>query len=195
MLRHGKGNGALVPAGATVVLSALLLRRWWRRRDVRRKEPPSLQMGLPVIGPIIQLLKDPTEIMRLGYKTMGGILQALQFQSFKHTPCFAPKSDNPAATVGLKIVKVPSMMEVPECTDAAGDEPLAHAEDKKGGHLVQDKVDFDLLREVWEAEEKLMEAGRAAGRACQGAVRTLSRTSTSVGEWPEAGRNSGRGGG
>mmetsp|Transcript_105055 Transcript_105055/g.250069 ORF Transcript_105055/g.250069 Transcript_105055/m.250069 type:complete len:484 (+) Transcript_105055:63-1514(+) len=74
MLRQGKGNGAiatLVPAGATVVLSALLLRRWWRSR----KEPPSFQMGLPVIGPIIQFLKDPMELMRLGYKKMGGIFK------------------------------------------------------------------------------------------------------------------------
>eukprot|EP00913_Durusdinium_trenchii_P021823 g20505.t1 len=40
-----------------------------------RKEPPSFQMGIPVLGPIIQFLKDPMELMRLGYKKMGGIFK------------------------------------------------------------------------------------------------------------------------
>lgn len=67
-------NGALnaaVPAGATLVVSALLLRRWWRSR----KEPPTFTMGLPLVGPIIQFLKDPMELMRLGYKKLGGIFK------------------------------------------------------------------------------------------------------------------------
>ena len=41
----------LVPAGATLVVSALLMRRWWRSR----KEPPSFKMGLPVIGAELHL--------------------------------------------------------------------------------------------------------------------------------------------
>lgn len=32
-----------------------------------RKEPPSFKMGLPVIGPIVQFLKDPMELMRPAY--------------------------------------------------------------------------------------------------------------------------------
>lgn len=66
-----KAIQSLVPAGATLVVSALLLRRWWRSR----KEPPSFQMGLPVFGPIIQFLKDPMELIRLGYQKMGGIFK------------------------------------------------------------------------------------------------------------------------
>eukprot|EP00435_Cladocopium_sp_Y103_P034863 s136_g9.t1 len=69
-----KAIQSLVPAGATLVVSALLLRRWWRSR----KEPPSFQMGLPVVGPIIQFLKDPMELIRLGYQKMGGIFKAAE---------------------------------------------------------------------------------------------------------------------
>lgn len=63
------GNlSSLVPAGATLVLSAMVLRKWWRSR----KEPPTFNTGVPVVGGIIQFLKDPMELMRLGYKKLGG---------------------------------------------------------------------------------------------------------------------------
>merc|ERR1719343_445231 len=50
------------------VASALLLRRWWRGK----KEPPSFKLGLPVVGPISQFLKDPMELISKGQKKLGG---------------------------------------------------------------------------------------------------------------------------
>jgi sterol 14-demethylase len=59
----------LVPAVATsCVVTGMLIRRWLRAK----KEPPSFNMGLPFLGPIIQFLKDPMELIRKGHKKVGG---------------------------------------------------------------------------------------------------------------------------
>jgi sterol 14-demethylase len=70
-LSTGKGQSnalaTIVPAGATVVATALLLRRWLRSRQ----EPPGFTVGMPLVGPISQFLKDPMELMRMGYSKLG----------------------------------------------------------------------------------------------------------------------------
>jgi len=62
----------LVPAGASVfAVTGLLAYRWWQNRNT----PPQFRMGLPVLGPIIQFLKDPLELMHRGHKAVGGCFQ------------------------------------------------------------------------------------------------------------------------
>lgn len=57
-----------VPAGATIfVVAGIIFRQWWRTRNM----PPLFTMGFPIFGPIIQFLKDPLELMTLGYKKKG----------------------------------------------------------------------------------------------------------------------------
>jgi len=59
----------LVPAGASVCVVGLLLRRWWRNRHA----PPQFTtcLGLPIVGPIVQFLKDPLELIKKGHKKLG----------------------------------------------------------------------------------------------------------------------------
>lgn len=74
MKGDSKASGALttiVPAGAAVVVTGLLIKRWLRAR----KEPPQFSMGLPVVGPMIQFLKEPLELVRRGYKKNGEIFK------------------------------------------------------------------------------------------------------------------------
>lgn len=62
----------LIPAGASVcAVTGLLVYRWWKNRNT----PPQFQMGLPIMGPIIQFLKDPLELMHRGHKKHGGCFQ------------------------------------------------------------------------------------------------------------------------
>eukprot|EP00927_Polykrikos_kofoidii_P077360 TRINITY_DN74304_c0_g1_i1.p1 TRINITY_DN74304_c0_g1~~TRINITY_DN74304_c0_g1_i1.p1 ORF type:complete len:495 (+),score=59.07 TRINITY_DN74304_c0_g1_i1:107-1591(+) len=75
MIKLGSGKGSssaistVAPAGAAVcVVTGLLLRKWWRSR----REPPRLTMGLPILGPIMQFLKDPIELVRKGQNKIGG---------------------------------------------------------------------------------------------------------------------------
>lgn len=66
-----KSPGALstlVPATATIfVVAGLIVRRWWRNRNA----PPTFSMGLPVVGPLIQFLKEPLELIQRGHKKCG----------------------------------------------------------------------------------------------------------------------------
>jgi len=58
----------LVPAGAAAcVVAGLLYRRWNRSKN----SPPKATMGLPVLGPIAQFLKDPLVLIRKGYAQHG----------------------------------------------------------------------------------------------------------------------------
>mmetsp|Transcript_47337 Transcript_47337/g.122306 ORF Transcript_47337/g.122306 Transcript_47337/m.122306 type:complete len:488 (+) Transcript_47337:107-1570(+) len=54
-------------AGSILVAGALILRRWLRSR----KTPPTLSCGLPLVGPIVQFLKSPLELIEIGYKKHG----------------------------------------------------------------------------------------------------------------------------
>jgi len=57
-----------VPAGTTIVIVAgLVFRQWWRSR----RAPPTTSYGLPILGPLIQFLKDPLELIRHGHKKHG----------------------------------------------------------------------------------------------------------------------------
>mmetsp|Transcript_81009 Transcript_81009/g.224082 ORF Transcript_81009/g.224082 Transcript_81009/m.224082 type:complete len:493 (+) Transcript_81009:91-1569(+) len=63
-------TSTIVPAGATIcVVAGLIIRRWWRSR----KAPPQFTtcFGLPILGPIIQFLKDPLELIKKGHKKHG----------------------------------------------------------------------------------------------------------------------------
>jgi len=60
----------LVPAAATAcVVAGLVIRRWWRSR----KAPPQLFscFGIPLFGPIIQFLKSPIDLIKLGHEKKG----------------------------------------------------------------------------------------------------------------------------
>jgi len=74
MKADSKGSSALastlVPAGASIcVFAGLLIRRWWRSR----KAPPQMFtcLGLPIVGPILQFLKDPLQLILKGHKRHG----------------------------------------------------------------------------------------------------------------------------
>jgi len=71
MKTETKGSGALatiVPAGATIfVVAGLLVRRWWRSK----KLPPTFNMGVPLLGSIVQFLKDPLELIKRGNEKHG----------------------------------------------------------------------------------------------------------------------------
>jgi len=59
----------IVPTGAAIcVVTGIMIRRWWRNRNT----PPTFTMGLPVLGPIIQFLKSPLDLIEKGHKKMGG---------------------------------------------------------------------------------------------------------------------------
>lgn len=69
-----KGSSAitstLLPAGASVlVFAGILIRKWWRNR----KAPPQFMtcFGLPFVGPILQFLKDPMDLIKKGHKKHG----------------------------------------------------------------------------------------------------------------------------
>lgn len=62
----------VIPTGAAMcVVGGFILRKWLRER----KAPPQFRMGLPILGPIIQFLKDPLELIRRGYKKHGECFQ------------------------------------------------------------------------------------------------------------------------
>jgi len=64
----GNKNSQQIVVGSTIcVVSALLIRKWLRARE----EPPTFTTGLPFLGPIIQFLKDPMELIRAGNKKCG----------------------------------------------------------------------------------------------------------------------------
>jgi len=74
MKADSKGSSAiassLVPAGASIfVFAGLIVRRWWRNR----KAPPQFTtcFSLPILGPIIQFLKNPLDLIQKGYKKHG----------------------------------------------------------------------------------------------------------------------------
>jgi len=72
MSSNNKGSSSalttIVPAGATIcVVAGLLVRRWLRSL----KEPPTFTIGLPIVGPIAQFLKDPMELIRKGHAKLG----------------------------------------------------------------------------------------------------------------------------
>lgn len=62
----------IVPAGATVcAVAGYLVCKWLRRKNT----PPQFRMGMPLLGPIIQFLKDPLELISRGYKKHGECFQ------------------------------------------------------------------------------------------------------------------------
>jgi len=54
-------------AGSILVVAGLIARRWWRNRTM----PPTFTMGLPILGPIIQFLKSPLDLVEMGHKKCG----------------------------------------------------------------------------------------------------------------------------
>jgi sterol 14-demethylase len=63
------GNLAVaVPAGITaVVVGGYVLRKWWKSRSA----PPTFTTNLPVIGGLVEFLKDPLVLIRNGYDKHG----------------------------------------------------------------------------------------------------------------------------
>ncbi|CAK0878845.1 unnamed protein product, partial [Prorocentrum cordatum] len=66
------GLAVAVPAGITaIVVGGYALRRWLKTRDA----PPTYTTRLPVLGGLVQFLKDPLELIRLGYQKHGEIFK------------------------------------------------------------------------------------------------------------------------
>jgi len=66
--KTSRAIATLVPAGAAAcVVAGLIYRRW----KTSKKTPPKATMGLPVVGPIVQFLKDPLTLIRKGYEQHG----------------------------------------------------------------------------------------------------------------------------
>jgi len=60
-----------VTAGSVLVAGCLIVRRWLRSRTA----PPTFCMGLPILGPIIQFLKSPLDLVEMGHKKHGEIFK------------------------------------------------------------------------------------------------------------------------
>lgn len=69
---HHEILGTWLPAiGASGLAASLLFHSWWRAR----RDPPRFTMGLPIVGPILQFLSDPMELIRKGHSKLGEIFK------------------------------------------------------------------------------------------------------------------------